>query len=162
MKKENVIKSCYSLFKNITPLSFDCGKICNRKCCGGDGKIGMLLFPGEENLIDNAIAKEKDSCGNFIALCDGKCNRNGRPLSCRIYPLFPILKKDDGKAFIEVVLDPRADCPLCEGEYKITRSFIKAVKRTGKFLLLNEETAEFYESLSAEVEDIIKLKSLLS
>ena len=47
----NVIESCYSVLRRTTPLDFDCGKICNGKCCKGDEKTGMLLFPGEEKVF---------------------------------------------------------------------------------------------------------------
>lgn len=161
MKKENVIKSCNSLFRNITPLSFDCGKICNGKCCNGDDKTGMLIFPREKDILDKDIIIAEDECGNSIALCGGVCNRNYRPLSCRIYPLFPVLKNKEGREYIDVEFDPRADCPLCAGEYEISPAFVKAVKRVGKYLLLNEETAHFYRKLSAEIEEINNLKELL-
>lgn len=161
MKKENVIKSCNSLLRNITPLSFDCGKICNGKCCNGDDKTGMLIFPGEKDILDKGINIAEDECGNLIALCGGACNRNYRPLSCRIYPLFPVLKNKQGKEYIEVEFDSRADCPLCTGEYEISPAFVKAIKRVGKYLLLNEETADFYRKVSAEVEEINNLKELL-
>ncbi len=160
MEKENVITSCYSLLRNVTPLEVDCGKICNGKCCGGDGKTGMLLFPGEENLIDPEIAIIKNEKGDSFAVCNGKCDRNKRPLACRIYPLFPVVKKDEAGEYIEVEFDPRADCPLTTGEYEITRQFAKGVKRVGKYLLLNEETANFYRELSDEIQEYIVLKNI--
>lgn len=160
MKKEIVIKSAYSALKKLTPLQFDCGKICNGKCCKGDADTGMLLFPGEEKLIDKDInIIERD--GAFYAICNGSCNRNYRPLSCRIFPLFPVIKNDDGKEYIEVTFDSRADCPLVNEEYKISRNFCNKVKRVGKYLLLNEETEAFYRNLSAEIEEIDQLKLLL-
>ena len=58
MKKENVIKSCYSVLRKTTPLDFDCGKICNGKCCKGDENTGMIIFPGEEEFLDENIKKE--------------------------------------------------------------------------------------------------------
>lgn len=148
MKKENVIKSCYSVLRKTTPLNFDCGKICNGKCCKGDEKTGMLLFPGEEKLIDPDINVIENEQGDKLAVCNGSCDRNRRPLSCRIYPLFPVLYEEEGKCEIKVVFDFRADCPLSEGEYGFNRRFIKAVKRVGKYLLLNEETAVYYKELS--------------
>lgn len=161
MKKENVINSCYSLLRNVTPLSFDCGKICNGKCCKGDNKTGMVLFPGEEKILDKDINVITDDEGFKIAVCGGVCNRNYRPLSCRIYPLFPVIKNENGREYIQVEIDPRADCPLCSEEYEFTKNFIKAVKRVGKYLLLNEETANTYRKISAEIEDINKLRELL-
>ncbi len=161
MKKENVIKSCYSLLRNVTPLEFDCGKICKGKCCGGDEKTGMLLFPGEENLIDPEIEIIKNEKGDSFAVCNGSCDRNKRPLACRIYPLFPVIKSDEAGEYTEVVFDPRADCPLTSGEYKITRRFSKSVRRVGRYLLLNDETQKFYRGLSDEIQEYIVLKNFL-
>ena len=150
MKKENVIESCYSVLRRKTPLDFDCGKICNGKCCKGDEKTGMLLFPGEENLIDPNINVIETENGDKLAVCNGTCDRNRRPLSCRIYPFFPAAVNEEGKEIIKVYFDYRADCPLCRSdfEYEFNKAFIKGVKRVGKYLLLNEETKEFLLELS--------------
>lgn len=161
MKKETLLKTCYSLLRNVTPLDSDCGKICDGKCCKGDNKTGMLLFPGEEGLIDNTMEIIANETGDKVAVCNGKCDRNKRPLACRIYPLFPVIKNDDGNEYIETEFDRRADCPLLNGEYKITRRFDKAVKRVGKYLLLNSETAEYYRKLSEEMAEYIELEKVL-
>ncbi len=156
MKKENVIKSCYSILRKTTPLDFDCGKICNGKCCKGDDKTGMLLFPGEENLIDPNINIIETENGDNLAVCDGNCDRNRRPLSCRIYPMFPLLSEENE---VNVIFDLRADCPLTKSEYHFDKRFLKAVKRVGKYLLLNDETAEYYKEVSdiqKEYMDLIK------
>lgn len=153
MKKENVLEACYSVLRKTTPLDFDCGKICGGKCCGGDDETGMLLFPGEEKFLDKNIKIIENENGDKIAVCDGKCDRNKRPLACRIYPLFPIIYNEKGQDKIKVVFDIRANCPLSAGEYNFTRSFTKAVRRVGKYLLLNEETADFYKELSEMIED---------
>lgn len=161
MKKEDVIKTCYSLLHNVTPLTFDCGKICQGKCCKGDEKTGMLLFPGEENLIDPNMTIYKNVNGDSFAVCDGTCDRNKRPLACRIYPLFPIIKNKEGEEYIETEFDSRADCPLLSGEFEVSREFAKRVKRAGKYLILNEETAEFYRELSDEISEYNELKNIL-
>ena len=150
MKKENVIKSCYSVLRKTTPLNFDCGKICNCRCCKGDEKTGMLLFPGEEGFIDSDINIIETETGHKLAVCDGSCDRNRRPLSCRIYPLFPVADVEEKESRIKVCFDYRADCPLMhfDSEYKFERRFIKAVRRVGKYLLLNEETKELLLELS--------------
>lgn len=158
MKKENVILTCYSLLRKETPLSFDCGKICNGKCCKGDENKGMILFPGEEKFLDENIKIKETESGLKIAVCNGNCDRTKRPLSCRIYPLFPIVT-EDGK--IKTIIDLRADCPLKSCEYKFKKSFIRKVKRVGKYLLLNEETKALYMELSDEINEQIELMSLL-
>lgn len=154
MKKEDVIKSCYSLLRSVTPLEFDCGRLCNGKCCKGDEKTGMLLFPGEEALIDPDINVIETESGEKIAVCNGTCDRNRRPLSCRIYPLFPVVSEDGS---VNVIFDLRADCPLASGSYKFTRRFVKAVRRVGKYLLLNEEAATYYKELSEMQKEQLEL-----
>lgn len=161
MKKEDVIKTCRSITSKVTPLNIDCGKICGCRCCHGDGKTGMLLFPAEETLIDKNIEIISNENGDKFAVCDGKCDRHKRPLACRIYPLFPIIRISDGKEYIETVFDIRANCPLISGEYKISNRFSKAVGRVGKYLLLNPETAEFYRKLSEEIADYAELGNKL-
>ena len=162
MKKENVIKTCYSLLRNVTPLDFDCGKICQGKCCKGDEKTGMLLFPGEETLIDPNISIYKNENGESLAVCDGTCDRNMRPLACRIYPLFPVIKNHNGEEYVEPEFDVRAvGCPLLTGGYGVSNRFLRSVKRVGKYLLLNEETAEFYRGLSDEISEYNELKNVL-
>ena len=161
MQKEVVIKTCYTLLRNVTPLDFDCGKICNGKCCRGDDKTGMLLFPGEESLVDSNLKIISNENGDKVAVCDGKCDRNKRPLACRIYPLFPVIKNENGNEYIETEFDRRAHCPLLSGDYNISRRFDKAVKRAGKYLLLNEETAQYYRSLSEEISEYIELEKIL-
>lgn len=162
MKKENVIKTCYSVLKGYTPLEFDCGMLCGGRCCHGDENTGMLLFPGEENLIDSNITVKKTDDGTLIAVCNGTCDRRRRPLSCRIYPVFPLIIENDGKEYVEIDFDRRASCPLTEGDITLNRRFCKAVKRVGKYLLLNEETAAFYRSLSDEISEYIELEKLFS
>ena len=46
--KTYLLNKAYELLERTTPLTSDCGKLCNGLCCKGDGKTGMLLFPGEE------------------------------------------------------------------------------------------------------------------
>ena len=161
MKKSFVIDSCYTALKNVTPLYFDCGELCNGKCCKGNENLGMLLFPGEEEFIDENINITVKN-GTSVAVCNGSCDRQKRPLSCRIYPLFPLLKNENGKEYIEVVYDPRANCPLCFGEHKLSKRFVKSVKRVGKYLLCNEETEKVYREISDEINDILKLQELFS
>lgn len=153
MENKNVFESCYSLLRKTTPLDFDCGKICNGKCCKGDNKTGMLLFPGEENFIDENIKVLENENGEKTAVCGGNCDRDKRPLACRIYPLFPIIYKENGEDIIKVIFDIRANCPLATGEYRFSKKFVTGVRRVGKYLLLNDETAVFYRELSEMIKD---------
>ena len=158
MKKEIALKSAYSILRKETPLSFDCGSLCNGKCCEGDKETGMLLFPGEEKLIDSGMEIIETESGQLLAVCSGSCNRNKRPLACRIYPLFPLVEENEGKRSIKVVYDYRARCPIVDEKIRIRRSFKRAVRRAGEYLLSNDETADYLVELSDEFYDFFKIK----
>lgn len=116
MYKKALYNMAYRMLNNSTPLKADCGLICNSKCCNGDEGYGMLLFPGEKEYLtykrSELIIKDKSLYGMNVpfAVCKGLCNRNLRPLSCRIYPLAPYI--NSGK--LTIIEDPRAKyiCPL--------------------------------------------------
>ena len=85
------------------------------------------------NLIKNDIYKLQDLCDNHQIECIA----------------------DE----VNVIFDLRADCPLAKSEYHFDKRFLKAVKRVGKYLLLNDETAEYYKEVSdiqKEYMDLIK------
>jgi hypothetical protein len=161
MKKEEVILKCYKVLEDETPLNFDCGKICDCKCCKGDENTGMILFPGEENLIDSNIKIKISQNGEKIAICNGSCDRNKRPLSCRIYPFFPLIKEFKGRRRVKIIFDLRADCPLINDEYKYNKEFLRRLKRVGKTLLNNEETKRMYLDLCDEMNEQIELINIL-
>lgn len=161
MKKEEVILKCYKILENETPLEFDCGKICNGKCCKGDENTGMLLFPGEENLIDENMKIKVTENGDKIAVCNGSCDRTKRPLSCRIYPFFPLIKEFKGRRRVKIIFDLRADCPLINDEYEYNKEFLRRLKRVGKTLLNNEETKRMYLDLCDEMNEQIELINIL-
>lgn len=161
MKKEEVILKCYKILENETPLKFDCGKICNGKCCKGDENTGMLLFPGEENLIDKNVKIKLSGNGDKIAVCNGTCDRTKRPLSCRIYPFFPLIKEFKGRRRVKIIFDLRADCPLINDEFEYNKEFLRRLKRVGKTLLNSEETKKMYLDLCDEMNEQIELINLL-
>ena len=51
-ENEELNKS-YELLEKVTPLEFDCGKLCSNKCCKGSDRDGMLLFPSEKAFFEN-------------------------------------------------------------------------------------------------------------
>lgn len=155
MTTEKTLKKVYKCLENITPLKTDCGKICDCECCKGDSDTGMILFPGEEMFFSNTdgFTIKKTADEKNILICNGVCDRSMRPLSCRIFPLFPMLI--DGKIY--VFDDPRARgiCPLIYDEMKLNRKFEKKVAKAGKLLAENEETREFLEKMSEEISEIL-------
>ena len=97
MKMELLIEA-RSLFEGITPMTRDCGKMCDAACCqpDGDGQGGVYLFPGEEELLGDIgwgkVIEDKRTLGGKKArmlICNGPCSRQKRPLACMIFPLTP-------------------------------------------------------------------------
>ncbi len=159
----------YRLFDNATPLSFDCGKLCDSLCCKGDDS-GMYLFPGEDKVFKLlnpswATVEKSDFTYEYhgkrknvpIIFCSGSCDRYVRPLACRIFPLTPYLSKE-GK--LEIIIDPRAKaiCPLSTG-LKLSRfnpRFIRCIKKAFILLMKNAEIKEYMYTYSEYIDEYKK------
>ncbi len=148
MDSEKRYKKIFKTLGNLTPLFVDCGQLCSCACCKGDEKTGMRLFPNEETHLLVTVIDEK----HRLAVCNGTCEREKRPLACRIFPFFPTL---DEKGKIQVELDMRAKglCPLleCAEEPIFDPKFIKAVKKVGKILKKDPECREFLLEATEEI-----------
>ena len=147
----------YKLFTNVTPLKQDCGVLCGSACCKGDENTGMRLFPQEETPL-----RVVETEGARYAVCAGACNREDRPLSCRIFPFFPTV---DEKGKVRVVADPRAVnvCPLarhCE-EAAFDPRFLRRVKKAGRLLARDAEGLAFLKEITREIEEVSALNDLL-
>ena len=162
--KKDVIDSAYGFLKYEVPLKFDCGKMCKRRCCTEKDK-GMMLFPGEEKLFnDNEDFKIiTDINKRKILFCNGKCNRQKRPLSCRMYPLFTYTYLEENIVKQKVIYDLRGTnrCGIIDMNLKIRKKFFYAVKKAGKVLTRDKESLKMLLEISEEIDDIIKLKGLL-
>lgn len=134
---------------DLTPLTVDCGVLCEGACCKGEENQGMMLFPYEETILPVI----KTEAGGILAVCNGSCNRDSRPLSCRIFPFFPTVN-EKGRVFIEK--DYRASnlCPLLEHSDEIifNPKFFKALKRVGKLLAKDKEILEFLHNTTEEID----------
>ena len=151
MNDTELILKAYEIIGDLTPLKTNCGRLCNAVCCKGDDETGMLLFPGEEKLYQNTSEfKIVNTDYNMpLILCSGKCARNTRPMSCRIFPLAIVNKS----GIMRVVVDPRSRplCPLyrtaCNN--RLNPQFVSAVKKAGKILFESDRiktfTAEIYK-----------------
>lgn len=154
---EAVIRS-RELLDPLTPLKRDCGRLCAAACCqpDEDGQGGMLLFPGEAQLYSgSAYALSVDHAvlpGMQLLTCSGTCKRSDRPLSCRMFPLTPIIEMRDGHDVLRVLIDPRAFsvCPLCEsGIRSMDPAFVSAVRECAKLLCRHEEHRAYFRALGA-------------
>ena len=153
-KYQKLYARANAIIGDKTPLKKDCGLVCDGACCKGDSDTGMLLFPFEESTLE---VKEKD--GVRLAVCDGHCNRDERPLSCRIFPFFPYVTTD-GK--IKAIPDIRGIniCPLishCE-EVSFDRGFLYRVKKAGRLLYADEHCRKFLIDTSREIDILSALR----
>ena len=150
----------YALLGNLTPLTEDCGSVCGAVCCKGSDKDGMLLFPGEAAHLQ---CEERVVCerARELYVCDGTCDREKRPLSCRLFPLFPILT-DEGR--VQAVYDPRAYrlCPLVQlaDNVRLDRAFVRAVRAVGRKLASSPEGMAFLQQQTAEIREINRFLQL--
>ncbi|MBQ4264798.1 MAG: hypothetical protein IJB85_04730 [Clostridia bacterium] len=138
------------LLETLTPLKTDCGRLCAGACCQGDEKTGMLLFPGEEALYINCsfarILPAGFSLGRQEAqllICEGTCERDNRPLACRLFPLFLVFK-EDGTTKMRMDHRARAVCPLTDYGIKALDPEFKQAARKAYDILLEEESCAQY------------------
>lgn len=173
MLASTLYKSIYSFLGDTTPLRVDCGKLCNKACCSeetsaGDEmeEAGMYLFPGEKNLFINhpnyRVLPSDFIYGKKhadIVICNGPCERETRPLSCRIFPLVPYFREETG---LKIIQDPRAYvmCPLSTKDAYpyLDPKFIK--KTTSVFRLLTQfsEVRQFLVGLADILDDYLKFE----
>ncbi len=148
----SVLKQARALLSDLTPLKINCGRLCDGACCKDDetGENGMLLFPFEECLYQkpiegfafHLIPDDTLYKGGQRLVCEGQCDREHRPLACRIFPLRMAVQVSDTEDIrVQAELDPRAFCvcPLLEqgGLRAMDKAFVSAVKEAGELLCQN-------------------------
>lgn len=156
-------REIYKRFDELTPVSFDCGELCGKKCCEGDDESGMYLFPGEEKLFagkENFSVLPTDFFVNGkavqLAVCHGACRREERPLSCRIFPLVPFYRKG---STLRIIRDPRAGfCPLTSPAAvgQLNSAFVREVRHAFNVLVKIPAVADFLDALSYILDDYQK------
>ena len=150
-----------ALLENITPLNMDCGLTCGHICCRPmEGEMtGMLLFPGEaEYYAGLADYRVTATANGPLLTCSGRCKREDRPLSCRIFPLMPVLRAD----CVKVATDLRAKtvCPLArQGKDALSAEFVDAVREVGRILTEDATQRAFLEKLTAEQDELKALRN---
>ena len=157
----SVLRTARKKLKNVTPLKKDCGRVCGAACCRSpeDEETGMLLFPGEEELYAGKNGwRIRETAAGPMVICPGQCDRDERPLACRMFPLLPV-EGADGE--IRAVTDLRAKtvCPLArQGRSAMDPAFVEAVREAGSLLAGQEEQAAFLRRLKAEQEELKRLR----
>ena len=162
---------CRALLADVTPLPGDCGRLCGAACCaslpcpeesGDEEETGMLLFPGEEELYRDrpGWSLRPAAGGGTLLVCPGRCDRQLRPIACRMFPLLP-LARGDGQAEIRVAMDARARavCPLTgSGVRGLQPAFVEAVRACGELLLADPGTRGALLALTAQHDELREMQ----
>ena len=154
-----------AMLECLTPLKEDCGRLCGAACCrcDEDGQGGVYLFPGEEALygdLPEGFSLTRDDAvlpGMTLLTCQGRCERSLRPLSCRLFPLTPVLVTENGQEKLKVRMDPRAFavCPLCEqGIRGMAPEFGQAALQAARILCQCEEHKRYFRALARYFEQL--------
>lgn len=156
--KNDCLRAARELLKDNTPMARDCGRLCGAACCqtDGDGQGGVHLFPGEEELLGKLdwarIVDDQAILGGRTArmlVCEGRCDRDKRPLGCMIFPLTP---RVDAEGYVDVRFDRRARamCPLLrDGLTGLRRDFVRAVREALQLIAQDEEGLGFLRDWEA-------------
>ena len=166
---EEQLTRAYALLESVTPLAVDCGNICGRACCRGDGHTGMGLFPYEEQLLkgepDFSILSTEDNEGYGLCVCQGMCRRSVRPLACRMFPYFPLVyeNKRTGAWGIRVIPDPRGSsvCPLIRQKVPPQPLFERRLRRAARHMLREPKLREYLLQTSRFLMDIEAIRRKL-
>ncbi len=161
----SALEEARRLLSDITPLKTDCGRVCRGRCCRSlEGEeTGMLLFPGEEDFYEDAEGWRILPAGReLLLICPGECDREARPLSCRIFPLMPLMG-DAGGVTVRTDERARAVCPLVkQGKRGMDPAFVQAVLQAGELLMEEPAQRAFLQRRAEEQEELKALRKALT
>ena len=147
MTRETLLRAREALGER-TPMVNDCGLLCGAACChpDADGQGGMYLFPSEEALIGpRPWARVVPDAFAPMLVCDGTCQRDARPLGCRIFPLTPVRGRN-GKWTVRMDARARAMCPLASrGIRALDPEFVRAARDALRVIAEDPEGDAFLE-----------------
>lgn len=127
----NSLDRAYAILGEWTPMLSDCGALCGAACCqpDEDGQGGVFLFPGEyDRLAGCAWGRVVPNEFAPMLICDGPCDREMRPLACRIFPLTPVHGRN-GRWTVRMDVRARPVCPLvASGISGLNPDFVRAVR----------------------------------
>ncbi|MBR1560478.1 MAG: hypothetical protein IJ646_09600 [Clostridia bacterium] len=156
----DVLQRAYDRIGDLTPMLTDCGALCGAACCApdADGQGGVHLFPGEAQALRDCEWVASVLPGAFapVMTCDGSCDRDRRPLGCRIFPLTPARGKN-GKWTVRMDARARAMCPLTgSGISGLDPDFVRAVRDALRIVAEDPEGEAFLEKWRALEEEYRK------
>ena len=172
MINRELYEKVYKILDKVTPLQSDCGELCGKACCHSpEEDAGMYLFPGEEVMYSEAPPWIKIQLSDFtygnnkpvlIAICTNQCQRERRPLACRIFPLTPYMARN---GVMSIKIDPRAVlmCPLVKQFTPdiLDKNFIDSVIRVFRLLAKEREIQSFVLGISRLIDEEERLLNLL-
>ncbi|MBE6622883.1 MAG: hypothetical protein E7621_01635 [Ruminococcaceae bacterium] len=169
-EKKDLIFKAYDLLCDVTPKKNDCGLLCGGACCkensshGEDGgQCGMLILPGEKELLEGAEEFSfVESHEGDMLVCSGRCLRELRPFACRIFPFYPKINEVSGKIYIKILPDPRASgiCPIFNDprRRKTHITFLRNAKKAVRILINDADIRKELISQSDMITDIEALR----
>ena len=155
---KRTIQKIYQRLDEVTPVDFDCWKLCGEVCCVYDAdethteELVLYLLPGEELMYEDSPDFElyymdsseiryphswKDNI--YLVKCKNppRCDRSIRPIQCRTFPLVPHISKNGE---FHLVLDETEfpyECPIIRDHIKLNEDFINVTYEIWKMLISN-------------------------
>ena len=142
----------------LTPLREDCGRLCGAACCRSlpGEETGMALYPGERALCEGVPGFSlRETAWGTLLVCGGQCDRETRPLACRVFPLVPLWR--DGAIRVAVDAGAKAVCPLRRLS-ACREDFVEAVRRAGQEIARTEAGVDWLQKLTAQQDELRALR----
>ena len=155
---KNSIKKIYERLDDVSPVDFDCGKLCGEVCCVYDAdsceseELVLYLLPGEELMYEESPDFElyylnssqisyphswKDNIYLVRCINPPKCDRSIRPIQCSTFPLVPHLSKNGEFHLILDKTEFPYVCPIIRDHIKLNDDFIKTTFEVWSILIRN-------------------------
>ena len=152
------LKKARALLENVTPLTTDCGLLCECACCKADEDSGdsVWLFPGEEEIdffwgevTDVLLPVTKTPAKSLY--CTDFCPRENRPFQCMIFPLVPYFSNKKNAWSVRMDRRAFAVCPLTAyGKKGLNPEFVENAEKAVQLLSETETGERFLEALARE------------
>ena len=148
-----ILDRAYAAIGDLTPMLTDCGALCGAACCqtDEDGQGGVHLFPGEAARLKDCDWADRTLPGSIapVMMCLGRCERELRPLGCRIFPLTPVRGRN-GRWTVRLDARARAMCPLTQSGIRgMNPDFVRAVRDALRIVAGDPEGDAFLEKWAA-------------
>ena len=178
MIPEKTWKKIYRLLDSVSPVPFDCGRICGAACCdteaAPDGaEMCLMLLPGEEvmrplqewatwQMIPLADMDLPETWPDpaILVLCHGAptCRREVRPMQCRSFPCVPHFLDDGELILIYNEDDLPYRCPLIDGETELSADYVRVLLKCWKKLVKDPAVHDLVKGDSAARDRIRPVK----